>query len=162
MNRDLAELGYCDRIGKKRTPPISRVADPRGNLRSPHEPSRVKCVLQQKRHIEFPLAQFPSQSFSPTKPLVFARAVVRNQLVRNFLFPVNIQDIRAPNDSNLRIVKFLSYRTHRRKRHNRVAYPVRGSNQNFHELVFLRSLKSFRTSSSNAGSGETARAITAT
>src|ERR1700738_3117626 len=91
-----------------------------------------------------------------------AGGLKRHQLIANILLAIYVRDVWARENRNRCVAMFAAYCTQRWKRHDRVAYPIRGSNQNlqFAAPRFASSDRAIATR--NSFSGTISRSITAT
>src|SRR5580704_4146723 len=123
VRRDFAGLGDGHSFRQKKTAAITRIADAFWNSRAPGNPSSLKGILKRQSNVEFLLAQFAHRVFF---------SVHKHRLVANLLILIDCRHIWPRKYRYLGFRKPRSHSTQSRQRHDGVADPVRGANQDFH------------------------------
>src|SRR5215472_3217782 len=121
-----------DGIRQQSATAIAGVANALRYAGTPGKPGGAEGILEKQRQIEFLGANFGSERFPSAPSMMFSIGVVRNQLVRNTLPAIEVSDVRAGNDGEMRTRKVRAYGTQGGKRHDRIAHPVRCANHNSH------------------------------
>ena len=160
--RDLTGLGNGHRLRKQKTAAISGVADAFRNIRSPGEPGGVKRVLEQDGNVEFLRTKFVRQPLASGNANVDAVRVVVDELIADLLVTIDVGNVRAGHNRDLRVGKACAHGTQRRQGHNRVADPVRGTNQNLHAAAPVFGCNVWSRAFLKSASGLTTRSITET
>src|SRR5262249_31860412 len=130
--------------------------------RAPRDPCCVESILQKQRRIELFRLKSRHKPLAPSNPCVLPLAIVDNQFVCNALPLVNLPHIRHGQNRHVRVHKPFAHRFQRRQRHNRVAHPIRRSNQQSHELFPRRSFKIRSSAGTNSHSELKTSSMTAT
>ena len=117
---------------EKQAAAIARITDALRDARPPSQPRRIKSILQEQRHVELLRAKLPGKAFPPGQAGMRTAGVIRNQLIADLLVAINVRDVRSGNDGDVCTGEAVPDGAQRRQRHNGIANPIRGPDQNFH------------------------------
>src|SRR6267143_2516541 len=136
--RDASPVRDTNRLGEKQAAPIARITDTLGDTRSPRQPRRFKCVLEEHRKVES-FATHLSNKFFPAPPsLVASGILVFPYLVCKSLVTIQVRYTWPRQYRNFRGCMCTTDRFKRRNRHHAVAHPIGGAHKNFHRAAPFR------------------------